>query len=277
MIKLFNKTNLLPSFITDENSDSAVLFIHGLGGSYWTWDKFSNHLKQHWYEEDSFGLEYDEYYGENTLSKIPFINILIKARKIIKGPSITELAEHLKTVIDEVCHEYENVILIGHSMGGLVARKYIVERLKDKKEMGKVKALITYATPHHGSIYANRYKISLYFLFRFLTFRKSEQVLDLQKNSDFLIQLNSEWSSLRVEDKIDFKRVVGQEDWVVDVLSSSFRLDENAKLVANKNHFSIIKPKKAKDTAFMVTYNYLKEFRTRLQARMELDEAGLDD
>ncbi|MGO8055762.1 hypothetical protein, partial [Rhizobium leguminosarum] len=53
----------LPKFLLNTDSQTAVLFIHGLGGSYKTWNSFSNRLSVDWVESDSFSLEYDDYYN----------------------------------------------------------------------------------------------------------------------------------------------------------------------------------------------------------------------
>lgn len=270
------KRNLqLPILVGESDPNTAVLFIHGLGGSYKTWGKFANHLKLKWVNKTSYSIKYDEYYpNEMWYDKIPIISYLIK---IVTGPNIEELSEHLKTVVDEVCYDYEHVIIIAHSMGGLVSRKYIIETIKRKKKLGKVKALITYATPHLGSRHANIFKVSLYFIFRYITFQKSEQIIDLSKKSDFLNKLNKEWSELRVEDKIKFTRVVGLNDWIVNSRSSSYIDDENVKKVANKGHFSIIVPNKRNpDTAFLVTYNFLSTFDDFLEGKESLEEIGLE-
>ena len=155
------KESPLPSIIgNDERPDSVVLFVHGLGGNYWTWNVFANRLKTEWIEADTFGLEYDEYYQtQGFLNKIPILRNFIMMRQIIRGPGIEILSVHLKTIIEEVCDEYKNVVIVAHSMGGLVARKYILNLLKETKKVGKIKGLITYATPHKGSKWANWYLV----------------------------------------------------------------------------------------------------------------------
>jgi esterase/lipase len=273
-IKLFRLRSMSPSIIGQERPDAAVLFVHGLGGSYWTWNKFSVHLEAEWKEADSFGLEYDEFYqNQGFFYTTPVLRSFTKLWKIFTGPGIENLSDHLRTVIKEVCDEYENVIIVAHSMGGLVARKYIVNELQETKTVGKVKALITYATPHQGSIWSNYFMIACNFMFFILNYSpKTKQISQLSKNNSFINQLNTSWSNLRVEDKIDFKRVVGLVDWVVDIESSSFKNDPNVSAIANKNHFTIIKPVRHKDPAFMVTYNYLKRFRLNMEQKTEREE-----
>lgn len=271
-ISLFTSRKMSPGAIGEDSCNTAVLFVHGLGGSYWTWNKFSIHLKKYWKEKDSFALEYDEYYvNQGIIHKIPFLNFFQKLWKILRGPDISQLSQHLKTVVNQVCHDYENVIIIAHSMGGLIARKYIVDMLTETHSVGKVKALITYATPHQGSIWANYYLIvCAYFFEKFI--RNSKQVAELSNRNDFITNLNKMWSDLRVEDKLNFIRVVGLDDWVVDPNSAAYKADANVCRIAGKNHFNIIKPSRIKDPAFMVTYNYLKDFRNTLENKAENDE-----
>lgn len=260
-----------PTQIGEGRPDSAVLFIHGLAGSHETWCHFANHLKAKWTEADCFGLEYDEYYGSQSIVKrIPILRNLAKIRRIIIGPDLATLSRHLRTVVDELCEEYDNVIIIAHSMGGLIARRYIVDVLDETKSVGKVRSLITYATPHHGSILANHY---LTFCSAFVPFfiKVSKQIAELSRRNDFIEQLNLNWTKLRVEDKIEFVRVVGLQDWIVNFHSSSYRNDPTVKVIAGKNHYNIIVPSKLrnKDDAFMVTYNYLKNFRKRYAEKLD--------
>jgi len=65
---------------------------------------------------------------------------------------ISDVAHRLGTLIDEVCEQtgYERVHIIGHSMGGLVAR-YYVQRLGGDRH---VHTVCTLGTPHSGSLVA---------------------------------------------------------------------------------------------------------------------------
>jgi triacylglycerol lipase len=66
---------------------------------------------------------------------------------------IADVAERLGTLIDDVCEQtgYERVHIIGHSMGGLVAR-YYVQRLGGDRHVHTVCSL---GTPHCGTWPAN--------------------------------------------------------------------------------------------------------------------------
>jgi triacylglycerol esterase/lipase EstA (alpha/beta hydrolase family) len=70
------------------------------------------------------------------------------------GPPFADIerfAEQLRARIDAICAATgaERVVLVAHSMGGLVARAYL-----RRFGPGRVARLVTIATPHHGSILA---------------------------------------------------------------------------------------------------------------------------
>jgi len=260
--------NKLPDYLLSGGSDTAVLFIHGLGGSHKTWNKFSHTLSATWQGEESFSLEYDEYYADSY--NIPFLSFIYKS---ITGSNIEDLAKHLKSIINTVCKKYKNVILVCHSMGGLIARKFIINELKSEKTLGNIKGLITYATPHHGSKLANIAKAIFHdTTAAMLYLRKFLQIRDLSYNSDFINELNHDWSIFNVNNKLKFLRVVGLADAIVSVESAELASDRNVFTFANKGHFSIIKPHKLiKDGALMVTHNFLQDFRKDLEKQELLE------
>ncbi len=251
---------------THEPVESCIIFVHGFAGGISTWKTFAKHLKKQWIYEDSFGIEYDQYtVGFN----FPLFTTI--GRAIAGGPKLEILATSFNTVINEVCNEYKNVIIIAHSMGGLIARQYLVDVMKRNKDVGKIKALITYASPHKGSLIATFYKslpLKYFFPFRYM----SEQVVQMCRiQSDFIYKLNKDWDKLRIEKKIDFRRVIGERDGIVDRESGALELSLFDS-ISNKGHFNIIKPSKSKDPAFMVTFNYLRDFRINQERKVENEE-----
>ncbi|WP_288790930.1 hypothetical protein [uncultured Elizabethkingia sp.] len=267
----------LPEYLSSVNSETAVVFVHGLGGAYTTWNKFANTLHKEWIESDSFHLKYDHYY--NMEKEIPVFSFFAKS---FLGKGIEQLSKHLDSFIKTTCRYCKNIILVCHSMGGLVARKYIVDLLNQERDLGKIKALITYATPHLGSSWANRAKAILYkplSIFRFTSLRLLTQVNDLSKNSKLIKSVNEDWTKLGVSSKIDFLRVLGYADIIVNENSAKYEEDiENVFQFANKDHFNIIKPTlNNQDGALYVTYNYLKDFNKKIQEEIEMTEEYTED
>jgi triacylglycerol esterase/lipase EstA (alpha/beta hydrolase family) len=70
------------------------------------------------------------------------------------GPTyddIEHFAEQLGAKIESVCGATgaARVLLVGHSMGGLVARAYLRQR-----GPARIERIVTIGTPHHGSMFA---------------------------------------------------------------------------------------------------------------------------
>ncbi|MEC8380581.1 MAG: alpha/beta fold hydrolase [Myxococcota bacterium] len=63
--------------------------------------------------------------------------------------SITEQAQNIAEKIESICErrQLESFHIVGHSMGGLIARTYIQQFGGDRR----VKSLVTLGTPHHGT------------------------------------------------------------------------------------------------------------------------------
>jgi pimeloyl-ACP methyl ester carboxylesterase len=100
---------------------NPVIFVHGIGASANVWKKFE--IPEH----PVYFISFSDRYA-NPASLVP------------------ELARYINEVIGET--KSEKVILVCHSMGGLVARKYLV----DFKEFHRVDKLILLSTPNLGSI-----------------------------------------------------------------------------------------------------------------------------
>lgn len=68
--------------------------------------------------------------------------------------SIEDFADELATRIEEILRDTgaSSVLVVGHSMGGLVARAYL-----RRCGGGRVAQLVTIGTPHHGSVLAGRF------------------------------------------------------------------------------------------------------------------------
>jgi len=104
-----------------------ILLLHGVGCNAGVWSGFRRHL-----EECGIGPVYALSYGPPLASIEHFAD---------------QVAE--KIVAIGVATGASQVVLVGHSMGGLVARAYLRQY-----GGGKVRRLITIGTPHYGSMHA---------------------------------------------------------------------------------------------------------------------------
>lgn len=237
--------------LKDPNSENYIVFIHGLGGSINTWSRFVQYLRKKQNLEISFLLRYFKYY-KNIIDKewIPFYfkkrivklifdliwflpGTLHFLLKILLSKRNTSTAEKLSEYININCHNSNNIILVAHSMGGLIARQYLINCRKNKDDISKFKMLITYATPHNGSHRANLVSIKNIYILGYLyeqisnlfNYRIAAQIGDLSSFSGFIHSVNKDWTDYDLERKIAFLRIVAKNDFLVK--PESARLHDN--------------------------------------------------
>jgi len=229
------------------NKKKLILFIHGLGGSKETWGNFEELIKEYKSFKD-FDVEFFVYKSKIASGKSlvaifsNMLSIFIPQKRL---PKIQDIADLLQTEIDERYREYDEIYLITHSMGGLVARKYLYDMIKNKKDI-KVKKLMLYAVPNNGSDWAKLSKLYSH-----------EQIVQLDRDSDFMQDLNRELQSIRLEDYLDILYIIGKYDEVVDEASArGYWGNTNVKSL-QKGHRDIVKPIDSKDLTFIVFKNFL--------------------
>jgi triacylglycerol lipase len=84
----------------------------------------------------------------NSLTREGFGCLLSLNYPVITG-DIPTAAHNLADVVDRICEStgFDRLHLVGHSMGGLIARYYVQRLAGDQR----VHTLVTLATPHHGT------------------------------------------------------------------------------------------------------------------------------
>ena len=214
---------------------SAIIFIHGLGGNgKKTWGSFQELITS---DPDLRKFDVLFFNYPTSLFPLPFSK---------KYPKIQALAKALKTQIDEVYSKYTDIILVCHSLGGLIAKKYIVNEAHSNTTT-RVRALALYATPNNGSSLAN---ISKHISWR------HNQLKQLCKDSDLIEDLNEAWFQLNIERKIHTNYIVAALDKVVDPTSAQSHYgNDEVRVIADKGHIDIVKPTNKHDTSFILLKN----------------------
>lgn len=220
--------------------DRRIIFVHGLGGDVETWGQFPNLVKA------DIELEATaHFYNYPTpLFGLKLFYILQKSYQ-----NLQDLAKGLRTEIEHVHKDADEIILVGHSMGGLVIRQYLVDEYIARREP-RVKKVILYAVPNEGTSLAKLVtNISTY---------TNPHLMQLCLNSDFLDLLNQNWASSTFYDKneIDFTVVVAGNDQIVNRKSAEgiFRhlIPEH---IRDEDHRSIVKPLSADSLAYKILRN----------------------
>ena len=150
---------------------TAVIFIHGFTGGPDTWlnsnqDSFKSLLESYSELSDVYFHEF-VYHTQiiniknNRASKIVagILNKLLHQKLQINTPvvkkntPISEIAHELSTFIKYNLNDYTNLIFVCHSMGGLIAKKIIIDVIENDLPIEQdIIGYCSLATPHRGSI-----------------------------------------------------------------------------------------------------------------------------
>ena len=214
-------------------SKQIVLFIHGLfGDSRDTWGAFPDLVRS----DPELGSSWEPvtFSFPSPKFRLPFI---------ASAPAIHTLADGLKTEIEVRYHDATSLVLVAHSLGGLVARQYILDQFKILNKC-KIKCLLLFSTPNNGAALAN--------LGSHIS-RWQPQLRQLCRQSEFLMRLNRDWLDMNINEKFRTICVVGGGDDVVTEESArAFWPTANIRTIVNASHTDIVKPKNREDLRYQV-------------------------
>lgn len=231
-----------------------ILFIHGLNGNEETWGDFGEIIKRDEDFDESYSVEFHTYdTAVFTLKSIlPHFGWWGKALALFakSPPKIQEISQLLKSEIDNSFNDYQDIYLVVHSMGGLVALKYLVDELNYQRAM-RVKKVLLYDVPIRGSYLANISKVY-----------NHSQINSLDKSSDFLDFLTSSHEFKTIQNHTAIKCVICSDDIVVDRASAMAHFDDVEWL--KKTHTSIVKPDDRDDISYKTFKNFIIDTEEKL-------------
>ncbi|MGW1513117.1 alpha/beta fold hydrolase [Streptomyces sp. NPDC002394] len=126
-----------------------MVFVHGIASSAETWDAVRESLAQ---TEDLANLEPDPpfQYKTGLLGKKPWNlkNSLLQAL-----PSVDTVADSLAEYLDTEAEDFQRLVLVGHSMGGLVIQRFLTHMLGQQRghDLRRIRRIVLLACPNTGS------------------------------------------------------------------------------------------------------------------------------
>lgn len=226
--------------------EKLILFIHGLGGhGEKTWQSKSTSFPELITNDDNLSKQYDtDYYQYPTsLFGIPFLT---------KAPKLQTLSDGLRTQIKNKYSKYKSIVFICHSLGGLIARQYLLDEIKNNQQL-LVEKLLLFAVPNEGSHLAPIADLISW---------KHYQLSQLCKDSDLLHSLNEDWARFNIEEKLDIKYVVAGLDKVVQERSAkNFWGNKRVETIIDRGHIDIVKPQSKEDLSFGLLKNFIDQKR----------------
>lgn len=251
--------------IINRNSNpvkTIAIFIHGFIGSEETWIKQddSDSLIKSLLADIQIKENFDIglfLYQTKLLEFFPKISRLDKSifrkQKAVKTLPIESIGKILSTEIRYRCSEYENIILVGHSMGGLIAKRFVLDDIAENTT-SKVKLYISLATPHSGSDLAT-------FGSKIIP---NVQVKDLAPLSENIQRLNNDW--VQCKNLPERFYIQGLSDDIVPEASGiALDRDKQQPIYSDDDHFSIIIPDNENDVVVHAVVKELKEFLKKLK------------
>jgi pimeloyl-ACP methyl ester carboxylesterase len=188
------------------------------------------------------------------------------------GDVVDSLKEHME--LDDVLN-YKRIIFVCHSMGGLVARKFVVERAVELVESKKEVGFFLVASPALGSKYAD-WLSPLAQLFG----HAQADVLRFASNNAWLMDLDKEFQNLKSANKLAITGKELVEDvfivltpfikrQVVEPFAGARYFGEAYK-VPDSDHFTIAKPDGGKAIQHRILRRFISNSSKHLLTAPEL-------
>jgi hypothetical protein len=255
------------------SSQTAVVFVHGIlsssekcwqhdNGSYWP------ELLKKEPEFAALGIYVYNYQTGFSSGSYSLSNV------------VDDFKERLLT-LDDVA-ECKNILFVCHSMGGIVVRKFIVERVNDLLDRNIEVGLYMVASPSLGSDYAN-------WLEPIAKFAGHEQAkaLKFSRENQWLNDLDKSFINLKeskrlkiygkelLEDKfITFNKLFRKQ--VVEPFSGARYFGESLK-IANSDHSTIAKPQNSEATQHRLLCSFIKDaFNSSKATQLDCQENSME-
>lgn len=236
--------------ISTRNKNKVIIFVHGLNGdAIETWRKENEKSLPNLLDEDEELKDFEVYtYGYRT-------------GYLLKQYNINQISELLMTDVMDVL-KGKDLYFIGHSQGGLVIQRMILD-LVDKEKEGyeeRIKGIIYLAVPFEGAVGGNVISAIGSLVPPILgKWIFSVQVLSLKVFHNDLRELRERWNkSIRLGKfpNLNEKVIVGQGDMTVNPFSSKPPYIEDVGIV-EANHRTICKVDRNHRVYSLIT-NFLK-------------------
>ncbi|WP_080951912.1 esterase/lipase family protein [Aliivibrio fischeri] len=218
-----------------------VVFVHGLGGDLnKTWGNFPSLIDNDpELECSSVTFGYECFYW-------PFVGA---------SASLHNIAEALESEIRLNCDEEDELVLVGHSLGGLVIKKFLLNQIINKNRYNfNIKKVCFFAVPHEGSGLSE---------IRKLVGWRNQQLKVLAKDSKYIEEFNDVWEALDATSKFEFLSVIGSKDSIV-TSNSSKSLFRGCDIITlnEKGHVNIVKPEDVNDNSFRALKKFIESKRS---------------
>lgn len=132
----------------------AVVLVHGFASKAKTWKCFDERIA----EDDD--LKMVDVLHVQYSTRIPRSVWWLPHRRL---PTLSTIADVLQTFLESEIADYRKLVLVCHSMGGLVVQRYLQRMLNQGRglELARIRRIVLFATPNAGSDFARSLRSDL--------------------------------------------------------------------------------------------------------------------
>lgn len=227
----------------NDSSKKLILFISTVNSNHETWRDFSKIINK-----DALFNSFDIGYFDYSSSLVANKNLLQKFLPMIfptqSLPSIKDMADILRTEIKYHYKEYDEIYLVTHSVGGLIAKQYLYDMYEDNLPI-KIRKVMFYSVPNSHSD-----------LIRFSSVYKDEKL----KQSIHVLSNFEEWSQeIYLNHFIKTHYVISKFDAIVNERSISPSFDSTNYSFVPRNHTDIVKLEDSNDISYIIFRDFILE------------------
>ena len=253
------KKELITKFRETENSNSAILFIHGFSG-----DAENTFFKAPYLLMENAQLDgWDMFplgYSGNINPEMGK-NIWACARDIKRN------SDYLLTSIKNKFSKYKRIALVAHDLGGIVAQQTLLQL--EKRDLDRISHVLFYGTPSNGLP-----EIQLK-----STFKYGNDEKELKEGSTYMLKLRNDWDQ-KFKNNYPFtlKAIAATKDQYVPISSSLEPFPKEYQEVVEGDHFSIVKIEDENDDSYQILLNtlmnqsFLNNFSDKTEINIALGE-----
>ena len=246
----------ITKFRETENSNSAILFVHGFSGD--AENTFSEAPKLLMANSEMDGWDmFPLGYSGNVVPEMGK-NIWACAKDIKRN------SDFLNTSIRNKFSKYKRIAIVAHDLGGIVAQQAILEL--ENEDLNRISHVLFFGTPSNG--------LPEIELENFFTYGNDEK--ELKERSPYMRRLRNGWDEkFQNQYPFTFKTIAATRDEFVPISSSLEPFPKKYHEIIDGDHFSIVQIKNKDDDGFQAILNTLtnQSFLNKFSNKEEINIA----
>lgn len=239
-------------------AESAIdlVLVHGLFSSPSTWLKLEALLVQD-----------QDLKSQIRVHKFGYSSPFLRIRPDRRVAEIDDIADRLGTFLSRELSGAQNLMLVTHSQGGLVAQRYLARALRDHKgqELSRIKRITMFACPNTGSDFLLSVR-KLAFLWMNAQERNLRMAIRpvMEAQQVVLRSIVNATDNSATECRIPISTYGGLDDNIVRAETATWVFPERG--VVDGDHFSIIQPKNVGSATYRVIKKDILEALAAVEA-----------